>query len=104
MVRAISPIIDNVGRVREGKGFSVDELKAAGVSPGEAKKLGIPYDNRRRSSYEGNVEILKEYIEEAKKAGLKFPDHNLTGKCLSGRVYRGKTSSGQRMRNLNRRK
>jgi ribosomal protein L13E len=104
MVRVISPIIENVGRVREGKGFSIEELKSAGISPGEAKKLGIPYDNRRRSNYEGNVEILKEYIEEAKKAGLSFSAPKVTGKRLPGRVYKGKTSAGQRMRNLNHRK
>jgi len=49
----------------EGRGFTVSELKLAGIRKKEAKGLGIVFDHRRRSkSEEGqsiNVERLKEY-------------------------------------------
>jgi large subunit ribosomal protein L13e len=52
-------------RVREGRGFTLAELKAAGVGKKEAKGVGIVVDHRRRNlSEEGklvNVERLKAY-------------------------------------------
>ncbi len=102
MVRVISPIIESGDRVREGKGFSRAELEAAEVIPSEATSLGIPYDKRRKSCHNDNIELLKDYINEAREVGIRFSVHNVTRKTLPGRVFRGKTSAGQRMRNLNR--
>jgi len=52
-------------KVREGRGFTLSELKEAGVGRKEAKGLGIAVDHRRRNlSEEGkklNVERLKGY-------------------------------------------
>jgi len=54
-------------KIREGRGFSLAELKAAGVGRKEARTLGITVDHRRRNlSEEGktlNVERLKAYRE-----------------------------------------
>ncbi|TEB35187.1 ribosomal protein L13e [Coprinellus micaceus] len=52
-------------KVREGRGFTLAELKEAGVGRKEAKSVGIVVDHRRTNlSEEGkkvNVERLKEY-------------------------------------------
>ncbi|KAL7419187.1 60S ribosomal protein L13 [Cryptotrichosporon argae] len=52
-------------RIREGRGFTLSELKLAGIRKKEAKGLGIVVDHRRRSkSEEGqalNVDRLKDY-------------------------------------------
>lgn len=52
-------------KIREGRGFTLAELKEAGVGRKEAKGLGIAVDHRRRNmSEEGkrlNVERLKNY-------------------------------------------
>merc|ERR1711881_90748 len=52
-------------RVRAGRGFTADELKAAGWTVREARQLGVAVDKRRRNkSVEGlqaNVQRLKEY-------------------------------------------
>lgn len=52
-------------KVRQGRGFTLDELKAAGVSRHEALSIGISIDYRRRNLSEGafqdNVERLKLY-------------------------------------------
>src|ERR1700721_1367148 len=54
-------------RVREGRGFTLAELKAAGIGKKEAKGVGIVVDHRRWNlSEEGklvNVERLKAYKE-----------------------------------------
>jgi len=52
--------------IREGYGFTYEELKAAGVNRKEARSIGISVDPRRRnksnSSFEPNVERLKKYL------------------------------------------
>ena len=57
-----------------GRGYSIGEIKAAGLNLKLAKYLNIPIDPRRRSVHNENVESLKKFIEmvkeliEAKKA------------------------------------
>jgi large subunit ribosomal protein L13e len=104
VVHIIEPVVISGDKAREGKGFSAGELKAAEVTPGEAAKLGVPYDPRRRTSHEENVEALKEYLAEAKKAGIKVEKPRQGGKPVVGRVYRGKTGAGKKMRNLTHKK
>jgi len=52
-------------RVRAGRGFTIDELKAAGINKRVARTLGIAVDFRRRNkgveSLQLNVQRLKEY-------------------------------------------
>lgn len=48
-----------VMRVRQGRGFSVGELKEAGLSVREARRLGLYVDERRRSTHRENVEALR---------------------------------------------
>ena len=45
---------------RKGKGFSVREVRKAGLSLHGAKRLGIPLDKRRRTLHPQNVQRLKE--------------------------------------------
>ena len=104
MVRMIEPVVTSGDRARDGKGFSAEELKAAEISPGEAVKLGVPYDPRRRTSHEENVETLREYLKEAREAGIKVKKPRQTGKPVVGRVYRGMTGAGKKMRNLGQKK
>lgn len=52
-------------RQRIGRGFTLEELKAAGVSPKVAQTIGIAVDKRRKNksveSLQQNVQRLKEY-------------------------------------------
>lgn len=52
-------------KVRAGRGFTLEELKAAGISPKYAQTIGIAVDHRRRNksteSLQANVQRLKEY-------------------------------------------
>jgi len=51
--------------VRAGRGFSLNELREAGITIDAAKKLGILIDKRRRSCRKENVEALKELLQRA---------------------------------------
>lgn len=82
-------------KVREGRGFTLAELKEAGVNRKEALGLGIVVDHRRRNaSEEGkavNVERLKAYKERLivypKKAG-KPKKGDSTGEALTAATTR----------------
>jgi len=47
-------------RPRRGRGFSLEELRAAGLTPSEAKRLEIYVDRRRGTAHPENIEVLKE--------------------------------------------
>jgi len=86
--------------VREGRGFSVSEIQAAGLNPGEAETLGIAVDLRRKSNHEENVEILKEFVAQAKENGVKVPKPKQTTKGQRGRAERSVTKAGQKARGM----
>merc|ERR1712099_231440 len=50
---------------RQGRGFTLEELKAAGLSKSKAQTIGISVDHRRKNksleSLQRNVQRLKEY-------------------------------------------
>ena len=51
---------------RVGRGFSIGELKEAGITIHDAKKLGIYVDKRRKSIHKENVEYLRELSKSLK--------------------------------------
>lgn len=54
---------------RRGKGFSLEELKAANISISQARASGLPVDGRRRSSRQENIKLLKKIF--SKKEDIK---------------------------------
>jgi ribosomal protein L13E len=59
------------GKERPGKGFSPDELKEAGLTTGDARKLKVPVDRKRKTSHEENITALKSHYEKALAAKPK---------------------------------
>lgn len=55
-------------KVRAGKGFTLAELKAAGLTQARAKQVGVAIDHRRtnksQESLDANVQRLKEYLSK----------------------------------------
>ncbi len=49
-------------KLRSGRGFSMSELKAAGLDVKRARKMGLRVDERRDSCHEENVKALKEFL------------------------------------------
>nr|QBH73319.1 putative cold induced protein [Thermobia domestica] len=62
-------------KVRAGRGFTLEEIKAAGLNPAFARTIGIAVDHRRRNksveSLQQNVQRLKEYRSKL----ILFPIH-----------------------------
>ncbi|MEM2911347.1 MAG: ribosomal protein L13e [Candidatus Bathyarchaeia archaeon] len=54
------------GKQRIGKGFSLGELKEAKLNFKKALKLRISVDPRRRTTHEGNIKTLKDFLETKK--------------------------------------
>jgi len=96
----ILPMVFRTETVREGRGFSLAEIQAAGLNAGEAQILGIPVDLRRKSTHEENVEILKEYITAAKENEIKVPKPKQTSKGQRGRAQRSVTKAGHKSRGI----
>jgi ribosomal protein L13E len=61
------------GGIREGRGFSREELREAGVNLKQALKLGIPTDLRRKTKHEENVKTLKHHLRSLAKKRKRRP-------------------------------
>jgi len=60
-------------KIREGRGFTLAELKEAGVGRKEAKGLGIVVDHRRRNLSEEGKKLNVERLQEYKSRLIVFP-------------------------------
>ena len=61
------------GKQSLGRGFSLNELKEAGLNKQDAKKIGIPLDIKRKSLHDENVATLKAHAEKAKAEAAAKP-------------------------------
>lgn len=52
------------GKIRNGRGFSKQEIEAAGVTNKQLTAQGLIYDSRRRTCHDVNVTALKEIFAE----------------------------------------
>ena len=54
--------------MREGRGFTLEEIKAVGINKKYARSIGITIDTRRTNksneSLQRNIQRLKEYVEK----------------------------------------
>ena len=64
----LKAIVKRKRRIRVGKGFSRDELKAVGLNVKQALKMEIPVDVRRSTMHEENVETLRSFLAETMKS------------------------------------
>ncbi len=52
-------VIKKRNGTRQGRGFSLGEIKEAGLVPSRAISLGLSVDRRRKSTHTHNIEALK---------------------------------------------
>jgi large subunit ribosomal protein L13e len=91
-LKLLKPIVfKRSGGQRLGKGFSLGELKAVGLNPKQALKLGIPLDIRRKTIHEENVEKLRKFLEVKRESVGPKPEEALE----KPRGRKGKTKRGE---------
>jgi large subunit ribosomal protein L13e len=93
-----------VTRWRSGRGYSLEELRAVGINAEQARLLGIPVDERRRSSWPQNVENLRKWLIDVLEGKITPPEPSypkrIKIKRKRGRAFRGLTSAGRASRGL----
>ena len=72
-------------KVREGRGFTLAELKSAGIGKKEARGVGIVVDHRRRNLSEEGKKINVERLQAYKARLIVFPRK-------AGKVKKGDSS------------
>jgi large subunit ribosomal protein L13e len=55
-------------RPKKGRGFSIAEVKEAGISIRQARDMGLIVDLRRKTCHQENIEVLKQYAADLQKA------------------------------------
>ncbi len=72
------------GKVRYGRGFALDELKAAGLSAAFARTVGIAVDHRRTCTSEEQKQLNVERLNTYKSKLILFPRKD--GKVKKGLI------------------
>lgn len=93
-------------KMRDARGFSIGEVKAAGLTPTEVRRVGFYVDERRLSNRQDNVKVLKQLVKQVSTLeGIHpKPKHARRSEMTSGphlgRAFRGLTPAGRRSRGL----
>ncbi len=77
-VQKLRPIVSSAtrryaGKVRYGRGFTLAEIKGAGISARVARSVGISVDHRRTSTSEEQLKLNIERLNSYKSALILFP-------------------------------
>ncbi|GBG27165.1 60S ribosomal protein L13 [Hondaea fermentalgiana] len=72
-------------KLRAGRGFTLDELKEAGISAKQARTIGIAVDTRRRNKSVESLQLNAQRLKEYKSRLIVFPRK-------SGKVKKGDSS------------
>ncbi|KAI8865751.1 ribosomal protein L13e [Ramicandelaber brevisporus] len=67
------PTIKYNTKVRLGRGFTLEELKAAGIRKKEARSIGVTVDHRRRNRSEESLALNVQRLKEYKARLIVFP-------------------------------
>ncbi|KAI3626641.1 60S ribosomal protein L13 [Malassezia furfur] len=60
-------------KLRAGRGFTVEELKAAGIRKKEARSIGIPVDHRRKNKSEESLKLNADRLKAYKERLVVLP-------------------------------
>jgi len=77
-------------KLRAGRGFTSDELKAAGINRKEARGLGISIDKRRKNRSEESLTLNAQRLKQYRSKVILFPRKN-----SSKRVKKGEATKEQ---------
>lgn len=91
-------------KMRDARGFSIGEVKAAGLSASETRRMGFYVDARRQSNRQDNVKVLKGLVKQVSKLQGIHPESKYATQVTAtsgphrGRVFRGLTPAGRKSR------
>ncbi|WP_243675156.1 ribosomal protein L13e [Vulcanisaeta distributa] len=57
-----------------GRGYSIGEVRAVGLTPGEARLLGIRIDTNRDTVWDVNVQRLRDWLNKVIKGEVLPPE------------------------------
>jgi len=60
-------------KLRQGRGFTFDELKEAGINRKEARTIGVSVDHRRRNRSQESLQLNVQRLKEFKTKLVLFP-------------------------------
>ena len=60
-------------KLRQGRGFTIEELKAAGIRKVEARSIGIPVDHRRKNKSEESLKLNADRLKAYKERLIVLP-------------------------------
>jgi large subunit ribosomal protein L13e len=88
-IQKLRPVVSSTtrryaGKVRYGRGFTLDELKAAGISAGFARTVGIAVDHRRTNTSAEQLQLNTERLSTYKSKLILFPLKE--GKAKKGQI------------------
>ena len=88
-IQKLRPVVSSctrryAGKVRYGRGFTLAELSAAGLSATFARTVGIAVDHRRTSTSEEQLQLNTERLNTYKAKLILFPRHE--GKVKKGLI------------------
>lgn len=88
-IQKLRPIVSSAtrkyaGKVRYGRGFTLDELKAAGISAAFARTVGIAVDHRRTCTSAEQLQLNTERLSSYKSKLILFPRKE--GKPKKGQI------------------
>jgi len=88
-IQKLRPVVSSctrryAGKVRYGRGFTLAELKAAGLSATFARTIGISVDHRRTSTSEEQLQLNTERLNTYKSKLILFPRRD--GKAKKGLI------------------
>ena len=63
-------------KVREGRGFTLEEIKAAGIRKKEALSIGIAIDHRARNRSEEGLDMNVKRLQAYKARLVLFPKNS----------------------------
>ena len=78
-------------KIREGRGFSLEELKAAGIQKKQALSIGIAIDHRARTRSEERLSRNVERLQAYKARLVVFPKNSKKPKKADSTVSAGLT-------------
>ncbi|WFD33176.1 60S ribosomal protein L13 [Malassezia sp. CBS 17886] len=75
-----APTLKYNTKLRQGRGFTTEELKAAGIRKKEARSIGIPVDHRRKNRSEESLQLNSDRLNAYKDRLVVLPGRSKKNK------------------------